>query len=261
MNPLVGQIAATTPFSPVKYVWFDFSDWLKVRDRYKSFFTNLPLTEVISSKDGAIETFPMPFDDLAFIISVKNEKDDKTVLIVMTVKRSDNILSISEWLSSYKDPVGTMTFYDHLYNDPMVDFNPEYVKFLGKQGVDLKKITERFSVLYKYMMPMFIALCMAKPEDAAPIEAYKCTENPANPKRIKRGKRPLFEWETVLIKPAVKEDSASLGGTHASPKPHDRRGHQRRCKNGKVVYVRPCTINKHKIKEEGFIHHDYKVVS
>lgn len=32
-------------------------------------------------------------------------------------------------------------------------------------------------------------------------------------------------------------------GTHASPRPHDRRGHQRRLSSGKVTWVRDCRVN------------------
>jgi hypothetical protein len=60
---------------------------------------------------------------------------------------------------------------------------------------------------------------------------------------------PYFRIEppkpTILVPnaaPAVA--SKPKGGAHASPKPHDRRGHPRHLKKGdRTVWVKPCRIN------------------
>lgn len=76
-----------------------------------------------------------------------------------------------------------------------------------------------------------------------------------NQRLIKKGKKPSFEWRTVIIEPKVTQ-SISLGGTHASPRLHDRRGHWRTMKkSGKRVWVRECKVGD---PSKGIIKHDYK---
>lgn len=58
-----------------------------------------------------------------------------------------------------------------------------------------------------------------------------------NSKRAAKGLGPvLFDWHTVTIEPP-KPKAQSQGGTHASPRLHDRRGHWRRYPSGKVGWV------------------------
>ena len=78
-----------------------------------------------------------------------------------------------------------------------------------------------------------------------------------NRRKIAEGKLPTYDWRTVIIQPA-KLRSESHGGTHASPRMHDRRGHIRRLKSGKNVWVKP-----HKVGDasKGYVFHDYKIES
>jgi hypothetical protein len=76
-------------------------------------------------------------------------------------------------------------------------------------------------------------------------------------KRKRHGKAPLFTWHTVQIKPPVIEQPAiGSGGTHASPRLHDRRGHYRNLKSGKRVWVRDCKVGD---ASRGVIFKDYEV--
>lgn len=73
--------------------------------------------------------------------------------------------------------------------------------------------------------------------------------------RAKRGKQPLFSYWTLELDLSRAESSESLGGTHASPRLHLRRGHPRQYAPGKWTWVQPCAVgNKHL----GLIHKDYK---
>ena len=75
--------------------------------------------------------------------------------------------------------------------------------------------------------------------------------------RIKRGKKPLFSyWTLQLSIPNEREEGASLGGTHASPRVHLRRGHARQYAPGKYTWVQPCAVGN---KSLGVIHKDYAV--
>lgn len=93
---------------------------------------------------------------------------------------------------------------------------------------------------------------------------YYSTTNPdpaRNAQKIARGNRPKFEWLSSVIKPRPMAPAITLhrGGTHASPKPHERRAHFRRLKSGKSVLVRSTIINREKMGERGFVFHDYEL--
>lgn len=89
------------------------------------------------------------------------------------------------------------------------------------------------------------------------IEAYVPTvrDTFTNRRKIQQGKAPTFDWTTVYIEPA-KPRSDSKGGTHASPRLHDRRGHLRRLTTGKNVWVKACKVGD---ASKGAIFHDYKI--
>lgn len=88
---------------------------------------------------------------------------------------------------------------------------------------------------------------------------YKATAKKnsiTNARRAKQGKPPLiYDWHTVEIAPD-RQKGESLGGTHASPRKHDRRGHWRTCANGLRVWVRNCTVGD---ASRGTVFKDYKV--
>lgn len=69
------------------------------------------------------------------------------------------------------------------------------------------------------------------------------------------GKSPLFVYKTLVIG-KKKRKSAHLGGTHASPRSHLRRGYYRTSKTGKRHWVQPCMV---KGETPGFVHKDYLV--
>lgn len=75
--------------------------------------------------------------------------------------------------------------------------------------------------------------------------------------RAKRGKAPLFSyWTLDLDLGKRKEVGADLGGTHASPRVHLRRGHPRQYAPGKYCWVQPCVVGN---KAAGMVHKDYAV--
>jgi len=76
-----------------------------------------------------------------------------------------------------------------------------------------------------------------------------------NRRKMQQGKAPTYDWTTVYIEPA-KPRSDSKGGTHASPRLHDRRGHLRRLTTGKNVWVKACKVGD---ASNGAIFHDYKI--
>lgn len=89
------------------------------------------------------------------------------------------------------------------------------------------------------------------------VEVYvpSIKETFTNRRKIEQGKLPTYDWTTIWIEPA-KPRSEGKGGTHASPRLHDRRGHLRRLANGKNVWVKSCKVGD---ASKGAIFHDYAI--
>ena len=69
------------------------------------------------------------------------------------------------------------------------------------------------------------------------VQAYVPTPHQANVSRAKRGLKPLYDWHTVVIEPS-KPKQEPQGGTHASPRRHQARGHWRTYASGKRGWVK-----------------------
>jgi hypothetical protein len=77
-----------------------------------------------------------------------------------------------------------------------------------------------------------------------------------NRRKIERGKKPTYDWRTVIIGPKTGKREHQ-GGTHASPRLHDRRGHLRHLSNGKNVWVKACKVGN---ATAGIVFHDYEIM-
>jgi hypothetical protein len=79
-----------------------------------------------------------------------------------------------------------------------------------------------------------------------------------NAKRSKQNKEPLSTYRildlSMLDRERVVRDLSK--GTHASPALHDRRGHMRKLKTGKTVWVKPCRVGK---EENGIVTKSYSI--
>lgn len=77
--------------------------------------------------------------------------------------------------------------------------------------------------------------------------------------RAKRGKQPLFSYWTLDIDLDHEQtDRESMGGTHASPRLHLRRGHARQYAEGKYCWVQPHVVGN---KALGMVHKDYRAIT
>lgn len=260
MNSLVAKIIGDLPISPVDSVWFDvtdesitkvYSNWI---DEHGTFAVTDP-----------IEKIPLPFDRIGIVIPLdmtgvtKNHFND-IVPYPVTVTRTGNRISMKTFYMGFKTHVNDIIFENDFESGLFkVEINPEYRKKFGHiPGFFDKK---NYIDIVKAVMNVMVLLSYGIPNKGAEVKAFKPVDQSGNEKRLRKGKTQLFEWRTVLISNKVETQRVDLGGTHASPKPHDRRGHQRVYKkSGRVVYVKPTTINRHKIATDGFIHHDYKVM-
>lgn len=76
-----------------------------------------------------------------------------------------------------------------------------------------------------------------------------------NRRKAAEGKPPSYSWRTVVV-PSMLRERAINGGTHASPRLHERRGHWRTIANGRKVWVRDCLVGD---PDRGVVEKDYRV--
>lgn len=93
----------------------------------------------------------------------------------------------------------------------------------------------------KQMFRMVCA-CLIKLNDCTEAHQPTIKSNSITNKRlIAKGKPPLiYDWHTVKLEPKSVNSNHPLGGTHATPRRHQCRGHWRNCKSGKRVWVKDC---------------------
>lgn len=251
MNPNVAKVLSFVPVSPVDCVWFDITDSQGFYDLYSDWRDETKEYEITED----IEDMPLPFDDMGIVMTLDNQKG---VPFPFVVSRKGNTLSVKTYMPKFNTHVNEAIFTDKVKNSYRVEINPEFRnKFKHVPDMFTAKA---YDELFRPVMTMLTLLSYGIPNKGVEVIGYRTTPSSSNEKRIRKGKQPLFDWKTIALSPSpVSSERVSLGGTHSSPRPHDRRGHQRRYKSGKVVYVKSTTINRHKIPTEGFIHHDYKV--
>lgn len=90
----------------------------------------------------------------------------------------------------------------------------------------------------------------------------RTVDNPApvklNAKRKARGKLPLYSFKTLhLAVPNLRSEGLVLGGTHASPRLHLRRGHVRHLGEGRRVWVQACVVG----SGPGVVEKDYRLLA
>jgi hypothetical protein len=93
---------------------------------------------------------------------------------------------------------------------------------------------------------------------AAGTHAYdrSIPDTATNRRKLSEGKPPsTYAWRTAVVAPTPPR-KPSAGGTHASPRLHERRGHWRHLHSGDAVWVRPCLVGS---PERGVVEKDYRV--
>ena len=121
-------------------------------------------------------------------------------------------------------------------------------------GGSLEKFARAMGDDYLDELWAYTDFCRTLHENHVTFEDVEPDEK-LNKMRRARGKAPLFTYKTLVIG-KKKRKSQHLGGTHASPRSHLRRGHYRTSSKGVRYWVQPCMV---KGETDGFVHKDYIV--
>jgi hypothetical protein len=128
------------------------------------------------------------------------------------------------------------------------------------QGMDLRFVEPKYNqddeaIGASRISAMVLALLMEiVHKENTEYKAYTAKPKSNNAKRIRQGKKPMFDWHTVVIEPP-RQKLPDQGGTHASPRLHDVRGHW--VTRGGKKYWRKA--HQRGDASKGVVFHDYKL--
>lgn len=229
MTPLISEMVRLSP-EPERATWFDLGELTRTENQ------RVPV-EVIMH---------LPFDKTA-IVGV--DKDGaKFALWLVGGDGSVAVGGVTKIAYAGKDGHGAFG----KYFDPFSYLQtPEGIRYYkGDSQIDEADVKQMFRM---------VCAAMLKINDCT--ECYQPTAKAnslTNKRRIAKGKQPLiYDWHTVKLEPNGPAEDPQ-GGTHATPRRHQCRGHWRNCKSGKRVWVKDCWKGD---ASKGTVFKDYKAAT
>jgi hypothetical protein len=189
-----------------------------------------------------LETYKLPFDKTAVVGSVVGE--EATLLLSLEGDYMEGGLRISATFK--KGPVFAQI--PEVVIKPVEGVRPtsmaHYKNGTREDPVVGPILASAVAMFYKALSTR--VLPCAQP---TPVNSF-------TNRRLKAQGKPLqYEWKTIEIG-IVKPRKAHQGGTHAPPRLHERRGHLRKLKSGKQVWVKSCKVGD---ASRGTVFHDYAI--
>ena len=216
MTPLIQKAVRFSP-EPESAMWFDVGQ--------------MPASQEQSIPADTVMHLPFPRTGIAGLDSTGKD----FCLWLVQGEGSVTVSGGSMWHKSYFEP------YAYVQHD---------------EGISLYRKNKE--VTYDELMPVHRMVVATLNKLVNASTGYKATPKNTfiNKKRKAKGKPAIsFDWTTVEIGPK-QEKAVSQGGTHASPRLHDRRGHWRNL-SGKQVWVKSCKVGDASL---GVVFHDYKLL-
>ena len=222
MTPLITEIVKLAP-DPERYYWFDMG--------------HMPQYSQVTIGQDDLVSLPYP---RTMIVGIDADGHKVSVALIAGPERS---VAVGGFLiDGFKlDAIEPFVYLD----------TPEGLRLYpaddGRPQPDRQKAFTVVAVIAHFLRKLD-----AKPEMYAPTEKKSLI----NQKRKAKGKGPvIFDWHTVTVeKPKPKQEPK--GGTHASPRLHDRRGHWRTYPSGKRGWVKACKVGD---GSKGVVFKDYKI--
>lgn len=248
INPRVAKAAMLVPFDAAEYTWIDLSEMTTHVDEIRPHMDEL--------QAFTVEKMPMLFEKLAVLPPAKYY-DDKSAT---TISREGDEITYEVWrlgvsrvgfTAKIRDLVPFSYEKDVKIDIPKDNLDKLMNSIKGSQQEAnawlVNNITYLMGVLY---------YATAVKRDVT--ETYTCPTNPANVKRRRQGKTPMYEWKTIIIDATIRKRIAAAVRAAKPREPqreHGVRGHWAvRKKSGKRYWVK---AHKRGDASKGTIFHDY----
>jgi hypothetical protein len=220
VTPLIQEFVASNPEDAVSHHWFDMSAAYRREQAISA--------EILSR--------PLPYPKTALVCAYEGKK------ALLLAFRSGDITGVAGTQfdgKAYHDIAG----FIYLVDD-------EGIKVKHKDGTPFDYRTSHATGVLAFIAAFLESL------DTSPATGHQPVKRLNWAKKIRQGRVPTYDWTTVVIEPS-KPKGADQGGTHASPRWHERRGHWRTMKKtGKRIWVKHCEVGD---KSLGAVFHDYKL--
>lgn len=219
MTPLIQEMVALSPEEAVNFHWFD----MTAAYRHEQ------------AVNGEILQKPLPYPKTALVCAYEDKK------VLLLVNRIGAITAVAGWQMEKKSYKPTVPF------TYIVDEGG--VKVRHEDGTKFDYRTSPATGVIAFIAAFLESL------EYEPAIGHQPIKRPNWEKKIRQGKIPTYDWTTITVEPASPK-GAPQGGTHASPRWHERRGHWRTTRTGKKVWVRNCEVGD---KALGAVFHDYRI--
>lgn len=237
MTPLITETVCYFPELAADYKWFD--------------MTGLDHTKYYSHLDNIniLNTHKLPFTRCALAGHDLNHSKYAVLVEQETSGKHEGLWCIRA-ATKFEDERKRLQF------DPVFRINPEqHDKETGiKIYYEEMKWNESQAALECTSISITIVSLFLETIEAQAIQSHTPIPSKNHAKRMRQGKLPLFSWHTVVIEPS-KPAAPHQGGTHASPRLHDVRGHWVN-RNGKRFWRKPHQRGDAAL---GISFHDYKI--
>lgn len=236
MTPLITKAVTFFPDLAADYRWFDVADMDNGRNTVHEenmYWIKQPLPFPKCAIAG------IDMDGQTYAVLISQEQDGKWLIkAANTLKEHGNRLGQT-------DPVFRIDPMEEDVSDGITIFFEDSRVYKNKTNLAIEVSTISIVVIATFLRNL---------NNEKISTAYTPILSKNHAKRLRQKKLPMFDWHTVVIEPR-KEKSESLGGTHASPRLHEVRGHWV-TRNDKRFWRKP---HKRGDATKGVVFHDYKL--
>lgn len=221
MTPLIQRWARRLPYPGDGAHWFDLG-------------TLSGETESFDWSDDRIICLPFK----RTVVCAQDKRGDECALLLLGASASATV-------------AGTF-IYDGVIKTagPFVYFQtPDGLRLHRAEGIPRETVHFCLALIHKLVTRL----------DAGSVDAFASEPDRGltSKRRMAKNKPPLrYSWTTVTVGGPAAGKRAGLGGHHASPRQHSRRGHWRNLRTGKRVWIRDCSVGNAAL---GAVMHDYRV--